>query len=157
MNARRLPCRTPLAWLLLCAGPAVLTGCISGRILEGYPGYPFLSFTAPAAPDSTFFRLQRALESEGFELDYTQRSSGTINTRPSERSTGPLFLTVVVDSAASAAASRVWVAGYRPVPDGARRIDPLREDAWAELRGITGRLSGRVGGSVPEEPDAPEG
>lgn len=157
MDPRWLRERVPPARLLLLAAAAVSSACVSGRILEGYPGYPFLSFTAPAAPDSTFFRLQRALESEGFELDYTQRSSGTINTRPSERSTGPLFLTVVVDSAASAAASRVWVAGYRPVPDGARRIDPLREDAWAELRGITGRLSGRVGGSVPEEPDAPEG
>lgn len=157
MNARRPDRRRPWRWLVLCAGTALLTGCISGRILEGYPGYPFLSFTAPTAPDSMFFGLQRALESEGFELDYTERSVGTINTRPSERATGSLFLTLVVDSASSAASSRVWVAGYRPVDDGARRIDPLREDAWAELRDITGRLSVRVGGTTPEEPEPPEG
>lgn len=157
MNARQIRAHARVGWLILCAGAPVLGACISGRVLEGYPGYPFLSFTAPAVPDSTFFRLQRALETEGFELDYTERADGTINTRPSERASGPLLLTVVVDSASSGSSSRVWVAGYRPVRDGARRIDPLRREAWAELRDITGRLSARVGGSHPEEPDPPDG
>jgi len=148
------------ARLLLLAAAAVSSACVSGRILEGYPGYPFLSFTVPAAPDSTFFRLQDALETEGFELDYSELEAGAINTRPSERPAGPLLLTGIVDTASSGASTgastRVWVAGYRPVPDGARRINPLREEAWADLREITARVSHRVGGSPPEEPDPPK-
>lgn len=160
MDPRWLRERVPPPRLLLIAAAAVSSACVSGRILEGYPGYPFLSFTVPAASDSTFFMLQDALEAEGFELDYTERDAGAINTRPSERPAGPLLLTVIVDTASSGAStgasSRVWVAGYRPVPDGARRVNPLREDAWADLREITARVSDRVGGSPPEEPDTPK-
>lgn len=155
MNTRRPDRRTGIRWPLLLAAAALLSGCISGRVLEGYPGYPFLSFTAPATPDSTFFRLQRALEAEGFALDYTERDAGTINTRPAERPTGRIFLTVVVGAADTA--SRVWVAGYEPVRDGARRINPLREDRWAELAKIASRLSDRVGGSPVSEPERPRG
>lgn len=160
MHPTRLRECVPPARLLLLAAAAVSSACVSGRILEGYPGYPFLSFTVPAAPDSTFFRLQDALETEGFELDYSELDAGMINTRSSERAAGPLLLTLVVDTASggasTGASSRVWVAGYRLVPDGARRISPLREEAWADLREIAARVSDRVGGSPPEEPDPPK-
>ncbi|MGD8497045.1 MAG: hypothetical protein PVF05_12795 [Gemmatimonadales bacterium] len=156
MNTRRPDRRSGFRWPLLFVAAALLSGCISGRVLEGYPGYPFLSFGAPSAPDSTFFRLQRALVAEGFVLDYTERDAGTINTRPADRPSGRLFLTVVVGVAADTA-SQVWVAGYEPVRDGARRINPLREERWAELTEIASRLSDRVGGGPVREPEAPGG
>lgn len=144
---RRLP-----AWLVVWATALSLGGCISGRVLEGWPGYPFLSFETPAPVDSTFFGAQRELVAEGFELDFTERASGLVNTRPLETDGATLFLSIVVDTTA-AGGSRVWVAAYEPVRGGARRISPRREEAWATLRDITGRLSERLGGTEPAEPD----
>lgn len=160
MNTRRPDRRSGFRWPLLLGAAALLSGCISGRVLEGYPGYPFLSFGAPSTPDSTFFRLQRALVAEGFALDYTERDAGTINTRPADRPTGPVFLTVVVgaaDDTVPDGTSQVWIAGFEPVRDGARRINPLREERWAELTEIAGRLSDRVGGGPVREPEPPGG
>lgn len=145
--------RRAIRHAMLCGLALSIGGCISGRILEGYPGYPFLSFTAPTSPDSSFFSLQRALEAEGFEIDFTDRASGSITTRPLTLATGDTFLTVVLDAAASG--SRVWVAGYRPVRGGARRLDPLDEEAWAEIEEVAAGLSERLGGTPPEPPPAP--
>ena len=77
-----------------------------------------------------------------------------INTRAGYRPSGRLFLSAVVDSAT--AGSRVWIAAYEPVRDGARRIDPLEEDAWAELRAEAIRISDRLGGSAIREPPPPD-
>lgn len=152
---RRIP--PWLGSLLLAAGASVAVGgCISGRILEGYPGYPFLAFDVPADTDTVFFGAQRALQADGFELDYSDRSTGLIATRPDERGGGELFLNVVVDSA-TGGGSRVWVAAYRPSRGGARRINPLAEEEWATLREITHRLSERLGGTTPVEPAPPDG
>jgi hypothetical protein len=142
--------------LLLSAAVLSLGGCISGRVLEGWPGYPFLSFDTPAPVDSTFFAVQRELVAEGFELDFTERTSGLVNTRPLEIDAMTMFLSIVVDTTA-AGGSRLWVAGYEPVRGGARRISPRREEAWATLRAIAVRLSERLGGTGPTEPEAPEG
>lgn len=143
--------------LLLAAGAAVAVGgCISGRILEGYPGYPFLAFDVPAHVDTVFFGAQRALQADGFELDYSERSTGLIATRAAKLGDSELFLNVVVDSA-TGGGSRVWVAAYHPARGGARRINPLAEDEWDALRGITHRLSDRLGGTTPEEPEPPDG
>lgn len=123
-------------------------------MLEGYPGYPFVSFDLPAPADSTFFAVQEGLQGEGFELDFTERASGLINTRPAERPAGRLFLSAVVDSTTDG--SRVWIAAYRPVRDGARRVDPLDEKAWAELRTVAARISDRLGGTAVREPPPPD-
>ena len=146
-------------WLVLCAVAASLGGCISGRVLEGYPGYPFLSFTVPVPADSSFFDLQDALRAEGFEIDFTERDSGLINTRPAVRAPGEMFLTVVLaaapDDEYGPGTTRAWVAGYEPVRDGAERINPLAEESWAELLGVAAALSERLGGTPPEAPDPP--
>jgi len=142
--------------LLLSAAVLSLGGCISGRVLEGWPGYPFLSFDTPAPVDSTFFAVQRELVAEGFELDFTERTSGLVNTRPLEIDAMTMFLSIVVDTTA-AGGSRLWVAGYEPVRGGARRISPRREEAWATLRAIAVRLSERLGGTGPTEPEVPAG
>lgn len=147
--------RWPPALLFAGVVGVFLGGCISGRVLEGYPGYPFLSFDVPVSVDTAFFAAQRALGAEGLELDYSDRSTGLIATRPAERNGTDLFLNLVVDSAA-AAGSRVWVAGYRPAPGGARRISPLAEEDWAALRAITHRLSERLDGTTPDEPRPPD-
>lgn len=133
---------------------ALAGGCVSGRILEGYPGHPFLAFEAPVDADSAFFALQEALGGEGFEIDFSERESGLINTRPVSAADGRMFLSAVVDTAAGG--SRIWVAGYEPVRGGARRINPLDEAAWSELERIVARLSERLDGSEPEGPPPPD-
>jgi hypothetical protein len=142
--------------LLVWAAVLSLAGCISGRVLEGWPGYPFLSFETPAPVDSLFFAVQRELVAEGFDLDFTERASGLVNTRPLEIDAMTMFVSVVVDTTATGG-SRVWVAGYEPVRGGARRLSPRREEAWATLRGIAVRLSERLGGTRPTEPEPPAG
>lgn len=156
MNAASLVASWLPGRLLLWAAVLSLGGCISGRVLEGWPGYPFLSFETPAPVDSTFFAVQPELVAEGFELDFTERTSGLVNTRPLDIDAMTMFLSIVVDTTATGG-SRLWVAGYEPVRGGARRISPRREEAWATLRGIAVRLSERLGGTRPTEPEAPEG
>lgn len=156
MNAASHVVRSLPAWLLVWAAALSLGGCISGRVLEGWPGYPFLSFEAPTRVDSTFFAAQRALVAEGFELDFTERASGLVNTRPREIDGRTMFLSLVVDTT-SGGASRVWVAGYEPVRGGARRVSPRRDEAWEALHRITSRVSERLGGSEPAEPETPAG
>jgi len=144
--------------LLISAG-----GCISGRVLTGYPGYPFARFDAPLSSDSTFFMLQPAIESEGFPIDYTVLDEGLITTRSSEYLGRPVFLNVVVeplvrnDSAGSPkpdqTRTRVWVAAYEETVSGAERINPLQEDVWAGVMDLTSRLSAAVDGSIPIGPD----
>lgn len=154
-NARLIRTGSAVRRLATVALAALLAaGCISGRVLEGYPGYPFVTFDLPAPADSAFFALQGEFEAEGYELDFTERASGLINTRPADRPAGRIFLSAVVDS--TAAGSRVWIAAYEPVRDGARRIDPLDEDAWAELHGVAVRISGRLGGTAIREPRPPD-
>ena len=148
--------RPPARPLLALVAAVALGGCVSGRVLEGWPGYPFLSFDLQLPVDSAFFAAQRALVADGFELDFTERASGLINTRPREREGGAMFLSVVVDSTPGGA-SRAWVAGYEPVRGGARRVNPGRERAWAWLRDATVRLSERLGGTAPTGPDPPGG
>lgn len=156
MNGAPRVARSLPVWLLVWAVASSLGGCISGRVLEGWPGYPFLSFEAPAHVDSTFFAAQRALVAEGFELDFTERASGLVNTRPLEIDGREMFLSLVIDTT-TAGTSRVWVAGYEPVRGGAHRVSPRREDAWATLRDIAARVSERLGGTEPAEPDPPAG
>ncbi len=156
MNAASHVARSLPACLLVWAAVLSLGGCISGRVLEGWPGYPFLSFEAPTPVDTTFFAAQRALVAEGFELDFTERASGLVNTRPREIDGRTMFLSLVVDTTTEGA-SRVWMAGYEPVRGGARRVSPRREDAWETLRRVTARVSERLGGTEPAEPDPPAG
>ena len=151
--------RLMLLPLLLSAG-----GCISGRVLTGYPGYPFARFDSPLPSDSTFFMLQPAIESEGFALDYTILDEGLITTRSSEYLGRPVFLNVVVeplvqeDSAESSdpdqTGTRVWVAAYEETVPGAERINPLQEDVWAGVMDLTSRLSTAVDGSTPIGPES---
>lgn len=141
-------------------------GCISGRVLTGYPGYPFATFETGLPADSTFFLLQPAVESEGFPLDYTILDEGFITTRSSEVVGRPVFLTLVVgmDDEESNATdppaddleegpgsnSRVWVAAYEETVTGAQRVNPLQKEVWAAVMEVTGRLSDAVGGTTPE-------
>lgn len=154
MNVAPRITRSLPVWLLAWAAALSLAGCISGRVLEGWPGYPFLSFEAPTVVDTTFFAAQRALVAEGFELDFTERASGLVNTRPRDVDGLTMFLSLVTDSTTDGA-SRVWVAGYEPVRGGARRVSPRREAAWEALRRVTARVSERLGGTEPVEPDPP--
>ena len=145
--------------LLISAG-----GCISGRVLTGYPGYPFARFDSPLPSDSTFFLLQPAIESEGFPLDYTVLDEGLITTRSAEYLGRPVFLNVVVeplvrnDSAGSPkpdqTRTRVWVAAYEETVSGAERINPLQEDVWAGVMDLASRLSAAVDGSTPIGPQS---
>lgn len=150
----RRPGGQPLRLAAVALAALLAAGCISGRVLEGYPGYPFVSFDLPGPADSTFFSLQDELRTEGFELDFTERAAGLVNTRPADRPAGRIFLSAVVDSIADG--SRVWIAAYEPVRDGARRIDPLDEQGWAELRGVAARISERLGGTEVREPPPPD-
>lgn len=134
---------------------------MSGRVLSGYPGYPFARFPAPLSADSAFFRLQPALEAEGFPLDYTFRADGYITTRAAVVAGRPVFLNLVVESAGAAGATEdgtsgcvVWIAAYEETPVGSERINPLHEEVWRELMGIAGRLSVAVGGGSPVGPSA---
>jgi hypothetical protein len=140
---------------------SVVSGCISGRVLTGYPGYPFASFETDLPADSAFFRLQPAVESEGFPLDYTILDQGFITTRSSEVEGRPMFLTLVVEpletnSEDVSARSRVWVAAYEETITGAARINPLNESAWASVMEVSGRLSESIGGTAPVGPEVQE-
>jgi hypothetical protein len=134
--------------------PGTAGGCISGRILSGYPGYPFASFSVPAAPDSTFFDLQTVLVEEGYPLDYTHRNEGLINTQPGPDPAKPMYLNIVVgDDPNREGWSAVWVAGYEETPGGPKRVNPLDDVLWADVMGVSGRLSERLGGTEPLGPD----
>lgn len=153
---------TAIALTLIAAVPAA---CISGRVLTGYPGYPFAMFETSLPADSAFFLLQPAVESEGFPLDYTILDQGFITTRSAEMVGRPVFLTLVVEPTESAtsepaaaapvrfgAGSRVWVAAYEETVTGALRINPLNEQVWSAVMEVSGRLSDSVGGTAPEGP-----
>ncbi len=148
-QARRVP---PLLLSLACC--ALAAGCISGRILAGYPGYPFASFSVPAPRDSTFFDLLEALEDEGYRIDYTLREDGLINTQPGPDPAKPLILNIVVGTDPEhKRGSSVWVAGYEQTSGGLRRVNPLDEVLWRDVMGISNRLSEHLGGSQPLGPD----
>jgi hypothetical protein len=136
-----------VAILWVAAGSAA---CISGRVLTGYPGYPFATFETPLPADSAFFLLQPAIESEGFPLDYSILDQGFITTRSSELDGRPVFLTLIVEPTDSA--SRVWVAAYEETATGALRINPLQEQAWTSVMEVSGRLSESVQGTAPQGP-----
>jgi len=139
--------RTAVAILGVAAGSA---GCMSGRVLAGYPGYPFATFETPLPADSAFFLLQPAVESEGFPLDYSILDQGFITTRSAELDGRRVFLTLIVEP--TGAASRVWVAAYEETVTGALRINPLQEQAWSAVMEVSGRLSESVQGTNPEGP-----
>ncbi len=165
----RFPLEIALAALTVCLA-GLSSGCISGRVLTGYPGYPFASFETDMPADSTFFRLQPAVESEGFPLDYTILDEGFITTRSSELVGRPVFLTLVVGPGGDGSSdggtasensaevlvgtSRVWVAAYEETVTGAQRINPLQEEVWAAVMEVTGRLSAALDGTEPEGPSA---
>jgi hypothetical protein len=150
--------RRRLAGTLAVLSTIALSGCMSGRVLSGYPGYPFARFEAPVPADSAFFRLQHALEVEGFPLDYTFREDGYITTRSATVAGRPVFLNLVVESAEESAAgeagtgSVVWLAAYGETEAGSERINPLHDGAWQEVMAIAGRLSAAVGGEPPVGP-----
>lgn len=136
----------------------VLAGCMSGRVLSGYPGYPFARFSTPLPADSTFFRLQPAVEEEGFPLDYTLRDQGYIATRASELAGRPILLNLVVESGAAPTGgapadgpTTVWIAAYEETLSGAVRVNPLEERVWREVMEIAARLSASVGGGTPTD------
>ena len=164
---RRTPQRVPGAVSVLCllsVLPLLVAagGCVSGRVLTGYPGYPFARFDTPMPSDSTFFMLQPAIENEGFALDFTTLDDGLITTRSSELLGRPVFLNLIVESlvpddaagSPDPAGARVWVAAYEETVSGAKRINPLQEDVWAEVMDLTARLSEAVDGSTPIGPDS---
>ncbi len=143
------------------AGALALAGCMSGRVLSGYPGYPFARFTSPLPADSTFFRLQPAVEEEGFPLDYTLRNEGYIATRASEVAGRPILLNLVVEGGVAADGAEppdgpttVWIAAYEETLSGAERVNPLEEQVWREVMEIAARLSAAVGGGPPTGPSA---
>lgn len=142
------------SWLLLTA-TALSSACISGRVLEGYPGYPFMRLDMPASPDTAFVDAQRALREEGFEVDFSSRERGLIQTRPLELERLGLLLSVVVGEAPDArAGASLWLAGYDTRAGGARRINPLDEHGWRELQRIASALAGRLGSPPPVGPEA---
>jgi hypothetical protein len=148
----------------LAAGAVVaavlaLAGCMSGRVLRGYPGYPFARFSTSAPADSTFFLLQPAVEEEGFPLDYTLRDEGYIATRASEVAGRPVLLNLVVERASTGTDGTpddgrtvVWIAAFEETLAGAERVNPLEEEVWREVLEIAARLSAAVDGDVPEGP-----
>lgn len=138
-----------LVWLL----PLLATGCISGRALNGYPGYPFVSFAVPQTPDSAFFRLQDALRDEGYPIDFTERASGFIKTRVAPDASRPVFLSVIVaDRTEGPDSTDVWIGAYEVTSTGAKRINPLDETPWKGLVDVSGRISQRLGGTEPIGP-----
>lgn len=156
-RARRLG-----AIVLVSVVAVTAAGCITGRVLEGYPGYPFLQFDTSLPVDSAFFAVQRAVVAEGFALDFTELASGAVNTRPVERLGRDVFLNIVVgavpDSARQAPGrvpTRVWIAGYEVARGGAERINPLAEEAWNDLAEIAASVSRRVAGTSPRGPPPP--
>ena len=132
----------------------LVSGCISGRILRGYPGYPFVSFSIPSPPDSSFFELQRSLESEGYPIDYTESASGLINTRTGPDPEVPILLNLVIgEDPERQGWTAVWVAGYERTREGDERINPLDDDLWSRVMEISRRLSDRQDGTEPLGPD----
>ncbi len=87
----------PVSLLAVLGLLVAVGGCISGRVLTGYPGYPFARFDTGLASDSAFFLLQPAVESEGFPLDYTVLAEGLITTRSTEMAGRPVFLNLVLE------------------------------------------------------------
>ena len=160
-ESRRGPCG--IAVLVFSVLPLLVAagGCVSGRVLTGYPGYPFARFDTRLPADSTFFLLQPAVESEGFALDYTILDEGFITTRSSEVMGRPVFLNLVVEpleqdsvvGSSDLSGTRVWVAAYEETVSGAERINPLQEDVWADVMDMTARLSTAVDGSTPISPE----
>ena len=162
MGARHAAVRS----LVLLGAAAVLgAGCISGRVLKGYPGYPFARFDARAPADSAFFSLLPAVEAEGFPLDYTIRDEGFITTRSAEMLGRPVFLNLVVepivpgDGSAEdpSESSRVWLAAFEETVTGAERINPLQEEMWEEVMNLADRLSSAIGGTSPVGPESSVG
>lgn len=143
----------------LAIGCAVLAatsipGCITGRVLSGYPGYPFASFSIPQPPDSAFFELQTVLEDEGYPIDYTDRESGLINTQTGPHPAKPMFLSVVLGSDPDREGwSAIWVAGFEETSAGVRRINPLDDVLWPDVMAVSTRISERLDGTDPLGPD----
>lgn len=134
--------------------PVLLAACISGRVLSGYPGYPFASFSVPSTPDSAFFELQSALAREGYPIDYTERKSGLINTRPGPDLDKPVLLSLVIgDDPEREGWTEVWVAGYERTQLGDERINPLDEVLWSDVMDVSSRLSDGLAGTAPLGPD----
>ena len=154
-GSRRGPGRFAVLFLFVLPLFWAAGGCISGRVLTGYPGYPFARFDTGLPTDSTFYLLQPAVESEGFALDYTILDEGYITTRSSEIAGRPVFLNLVVEPLGTdePAGTRVWVAAYEQTVSGAERINPLQEDVWAEVMEVSTRLSTAVDGTTPIGPD----
>jgi hypothetical protein len=133
---------------------SLAAGCISGRVLSGYPGYPFASFSIPGPADSAFFQMQTVLEEEGYPIDYTDREAGLINTQPGPNRAKPVFLSVVVGREPGREGwSDVWIAGFEQTGSGVRRINPLDEVLWPDVMDVSGRISERFGGTAPAGPD----
>jgi len=133
---------------------SLAAGCISGRVLSGYPGYPFASFSIPQPVDSAFFHMQTVLEEEGYPIDYTDREAGLINTRPGPNPAKPVLLSVVVgEDPDREGRTEVWVAGFEETGSGVRRINPLDDALWPDLMQVSGRISDRFGGTAPTGPD----
>jgi hypothetical protein len=143
---------TTLAVAALAAAGA--SGCVSGRVLSGYPGYPFASFSVPGLPDSTFFRMQYVLEDESYPIDYTDREAGLVNTRPGPDTGKPVFLSVVIAAdPADDSRSQVWIAGFQQTGTGVKRVNPLDEPLWSVVMDVSARVSERFGGTEPLGPD----
>ncbi|MDP2470004.1 MAG: hypothetical protein Q8W46_04050, partial [Candidatus Palauibacterales bacterium] len=123
------------------------SGCISGRALSGYPGYPFMAFSVPQTADSAFFALQTALRDEGYAIDFTDRATGLINTRPGADPANTVFLSAVIGATGDGAGSDVWIAGYERTGGTSRRVSPLDEDLWPDVQSASARISRRMGGS----------
>jgi hypothetical protein len=144
--------RSPAIGAFLAASLAA--GCISGRVLSGYPGYPFASFSIPEPVDSAFFHMQTVLEEEGYPIDYTDREAGLINTRPGPNPAKPVLLSVVLgEDPAWEGRTDVWIAGFEETGSGVRRINPLDDVLWPDLMDVSGRISARFGGTAPAGPD----
>jgi len=140
-----------------CLLALLAAGCISGRVLNGYPGYPFVSFAVPQPADTAFFRLEEAVQDEGYPLDYTERASGFIKTRPAPDSRPPVFLSVVVSSRPGESDSAdVWIGAFQVTSgEAAQRVNPLDEARWKDLVETSGRISERLGGTAPVGPAEP--
>lgn len=144
--------RSPAIGAFLAASLAA--GCISGRVLSGYPGYPFASFSIPEPVDSAFFHMQTVLEEEGYPIDYSDREAGLINTRPGPNPAKPVLLSVVLgEDPAREGRTDVWIAGFEETGSGVRRINPLDDVLWPDLMDVSGRISARFGGTAPAGPD----
>jgi hypothetical protein len=117
------------AALLLIA--ATGGGCVSGRVLSGYPGYPFATFAVPGPTDTTFFEIQEILVQEGYPIDYTDRDTGLINTQEGPDPAKPVRISVILgEDDERQGWTSVWIAGYEETPAGPTRINPLDKALW---------------------------